>query len=690
MAQEPESGAGQDGDAALPGAVTPDWVDDEDWARMCEARAADDGSDVTGDDWDAWAPDPEDGPPPEWAGVSLAELTAQAETDAIAHAALMARLQAAGVGDGYAHRRGDPPVPGVFTGPAAGFGQARYLDGALPESALAMLADDASGEDRSFTDVTDDQLLGLLGARRRLEARQAWERLMVVAELIRRRPKPGCRLVGPARMPRVWHESAAGELRTHLHLSPQEADAMLGLAHDLLVKLPLTSAALRDGMIDLARAQLIAARCLGLTPAEARAVEKILFGDPGVGEWSRAVFRDRVARAAIQVNPQAAIRLREEAAKTRRVEVRAEFSGNATIAGRELPPAAALAASQLLTARARELRQAGLAGGMDELRVLAYLERLGVADPLCNTQGNDNAQDTDNARQNGNAPDPSGSSGSGPADPDSGPADPDSGPANPSAAADTLPGMVPGGFAARVNMTLPLATLLNLAERPGTMPGLGPIDPALVRGLAAAAARNPASTWCLTITDPQGRPVAHGCGRPPPPSNPSKHKHTSPHHQTRDGPAVTPGSPDDHGPPGGSGTIRLSTAPLTGTPGGGAGAGPDLVFALETLAGPCDHKHQAKGHDPGRMLRHLTGILNDTCTLPPCRRPASQSDYEHSTPFHEGGKTCLCEAGPVCRTDHRHKQSPGWRLEQAGSRGWFRWTTPSGRTYISGPTQYPA
>jgi hypothetical protein len=248
--------------------------------------------------------------------------------------------------------------------------------------------------------------------------------------------------------------------------------------------------------------------------------------------------------------------------------------------------------------------------------------------------------------------------------------------------------MVPGGFAARVNMTLPLATLLGLADRPGTMPGVGPIDPALVRDLAAAAARNPASTWCLTITDPQGRPLAHGCGRPPPPSNHkphAKHKQSPPGGAARDGPAAT--HSNQHGPPGESGTMRLNPAALTGAATDGARG--DLVFALETLAGPCDHKHQAKGHDPGRMLRHLTGILNATCTLPPCRRPESQSDYEHSTPFHQGGKTCLCEAGPVCRTDHQHKQSPGWHLEQAGSRGWFRWTTPSGRSYLSRPTQYP-
>jgi hypothetical protein len=90
------------------------------------------------------------------------------------------------------------------------------------------------------------------------------------------------------------------------------------------------------------------------------------------------------------------------------------------------------------------------------------------------------------------------------------------------------------------------------------------------------------------------------------------------------------------------------------------------------------------------MLRHLTGILNAHCTFPPCRRPEHTCDYEHSQPYDQGGRTCLCEAGPACRHDHRAKQAPGWQVEQAGARGWFRWTTPSGRTYLSRPTQYPA
>jgi hypothetical protein len=207
------------------------------------------------------------------------------------------------------------------------------------------------------------------------------------------------------------------------------------------------------------------------------------------------------------------------------------------------------------------------------------------------------------------------------------------------------------------------------------MPGIGVIDPALVRDLAAAASRNLRSTWCLTITDPDGRPVAHGCGRPPP-------KRGRPDHAVRGAPVFTAA---DRGPPG-TGTLRLNPAALARTP----TVGRDLEFTLEPLAGPCDHRHQAAGHDPGVMLRHLTGILNACCTFPPCRRPEAQCDYEHSVPFEAGGRTCLCEAGPVCRHNHRDKQAPGWHLEPAGSRGWFRWTTPSGRSYLSGPTRYPS
>jgi hypothetical protein len=188
----------------------------------------------------------------------------------------------------------------------------------------------------------------------------------------------------------------------------------------------------------------------------------------------------------------------------------------------------------------------------------------------------------------------------------------------------------------------------------------------------------------VTVTGSDSRPVAHGCGRPPtrkPRTRPRNHTTPTSDRAPRDGPAYIPG--DDRSPPG-TGTLRLNPAALTGT-----GAGKDLEFALESLAGPCDHANEAAGHDPGVKLRHLTGILNSCCTFSTCRRPEQTCDYEHSTPYEQGGRTCLCDAGPVCRHDHRAKQSRGWRLERGGKRGWFRWTMPSGRTYLSRPTQYP-
>ena len=61
-----------------------------------------------------------------------------------------------------------------------------------------------------------------------------------------------------------------------------------------------------------------------------------------------------------------------------------------------------------------------------------------------------------------------------------------------------------GGFAGRVTLTVPLATVAGLADRPGELAGLGPVDPWLARDLAAAAARNPKTTWCVTVTDQHG------------------------------------------------------------------------------------------------------------------------------------------------------------------------------------------
>ena len=155
--------------------------------------------------------------------------------------------------------------------------------------------------------------------------------------------------------------------------------------------------------------------------------------------------------------------------------------------------------------------------------------------------------------------------------PDDRPGAPGGKPGSP-AAAPILPALT-----ARANLTLPLATLLGLAERPGAGHGLGPLDPALVRDLAATAAGSPHSQWCTTITDSQGVAVAHGCAKP------ARTKKNRP--ASRDGPAQWAFTPtDDPGPPGGYGTWTLTL------PGGR-----ELTVKLEPIpVTDCDHRHESR------------------------------------------------------------------------------------------------
>jgi hypothetical protein len=161
--------------------------------------------------------------------------------------------------------------------------------------------------------------------------------------------------------------------------------------------------------------------------------------------------------------------------------------------------------------------------------------------------------------------------------------------------------------------------------------------------------------------------VGHGCARPA-----SRRKPGGPAP-----PGFTFTRTDLPGPPGGYGTWRLTTGHQ------------DLLIKIGPFpAGDCDHRHQAKGHDPGVMLRHLAEVRHATCTGPGCRRPAARCDFEHNTPYEAGGRTCLCNGNPKCRHDHRLKQHPRWNAEQLPG-GYVRWTAPSGRQYTTEPTRYP-
>lgn len=561
--------------------------------------------------------------------------------------------------------------PGEPARRAAPFASGSVLDDAAGCPALAAFADDAAGPDDSFGGASDDELLGVLRAWGRLEAHMAARKYAAIAELARRRPPAGRSPESPARVPTPWDEFAASELAGVLAESRSDAAGMLGLAHDLAVRLPATRAALRDGTITLEKAEIIAHATAVLDEDETRKAEAMVLGR--AGQLTPEGLRSAIARAVIAVNPEKAKNRRERGARQARVERWAEPSGNAALVGRELPPASVLAADQKVSAWARELRKAGLEGCMDALRAQAYLDLL---------------LGTDSRPLGAGGPDGPGQGGLGDPAP-SGPGT-DGGGTGPGAPAPVgpVPGTLPAGFAGRVNLTVPLATLLGLAERPGELPGLGPIDPALARDLARAAARNPRTTWCVTVTDSRGHAIGHGCAKPAP-------RDTRKHHGIRQDPPP-PGGPappgfalttiiSDHGLPGADGDGGYGTWRLTaGTPGQ-----PHLIIALAPLAThPCDHRFQARGHAPGVMLRHLTQIRYATCTGPGCRRPSARADFEHNVPYEAGGPTCLCNGNPKCRFDHRMKQDPRWKVDQRPD-GTLVWTAPSGRRWTAEPTRHP-
>ena len=252
-------------------------------------------------------------------------------------------------------------LPGESASPAAGFGPGMAMD-VLPGCAGLAVAADAAAKDDSFAGVSEGELVGLLGAWDRVEAHAAARKLAVIAELDRRNPGPE-----DAEFTADEIANALGESRTRAH-------DLMGTGGHLHTRLPGTRAALLEGTVSLGKARLIAAATALLDPAEAAAAEaKVL---DRAARLTPGGLRAAIARAVIETAPEKARERRETLARFARVERWAEDSGNAALMGRELPPDEVLAADQRITAWAGELRQAGLDGGMDELRARAYLDLL--------------------------------------------------------------------------------------------------------------------------------------------------------------------------------------------------------------------------------------------------------------------------------------------------------------------------
>ena len=264
------------------------------------------------------------------------------------------------------------PVPG--RPPRSGFSSGGGCDGAVPGPALAGSLEAATGGGHANLD--DDELIGVLAGWAKTEAWAAAGRLAAAAELAARRPA-GTRAAAAARAgkPAVWSKYCADELAVALSVSRRAAERMIPLAHDLATRLPRTRHALAEGIIGDYKAQLIAEATRVLDDAAAAEAEAAVVPGAVTGRTPGQI-RAAIGRAVLKADPEAAGKRRRDAEKDPRVELWREDAGTAAICGYGLPPDAALAADQAITAAAQALKAAGLAGTMDQLRARAYLDAL--------------------------------------------------------------------------------------------------------------------------------------------------------------------------------------------------------------------------------------------------------------------------------------------------------------------------
>jgi len=194
--------------------------------------------------------------------------------------------------------------PGESSSPAAAFGPGLALD-VLPGCAgLAAAADAAAGDD-GFAGVSEGELIGLLCAWGRVEAHAAARKLAAIAELARRNTTS------------EDEEFTADELANALGESRTRAYDLMGTAGHLDTHLPGTRAALLDGTLSMAKAQIIANATGLLDPAEARAAEDEVLDR--AARQTPGGLRAAIARAVMDVASEKAKERRENAAKDMRV-----------------------------------------------------------------------------------------------------------------------------------------------------------------------------------------------------------------------------------------------------------------------------------------------------------------------------------------------------------------------------------
>ena len=251
----------------------------------------------------------------------------------------------------------------------------------------------------------------------------------------------------------------------------------------------------------------------------------------------------------------------------------------------------------------------------------------------------------------------------------------------------TRPGRPPPGL---LDLVVPWSALAGHTAEAGHLNRIGPVTRLQACQLLVLAARSPHTEWRVVITGDDGRAVAVERARP------GWHLGSSTAETATTGVVGrvtipirerwlgTPRAAD----PAGLSPIREITAMVLRAA-TRAAARARSERSPQTQADACAHALASDSYRPPPRIRDFVSIRDVTCRFRTCGQPTWRTDLDHTKPWHKGGLTCSCNLGGCCRTHHRIKQLPGWRLEQPRP-GVFRWTTPDGRSYEVAPDPYPA
>ena len=216
------------------------------------------------------------------------------------------------------------------------------------------------------------------------------------------------------------------------------------------------------------------------------------------------------------------------------------------------------------------------------------------------------------------------------------------------------------GIEVRVGLT----TLLGLDERPGEIPGLGPILAPVARAVVNRQLRG--AEWRFAVTDGEGHLLLAGVTR----------------HRPSSLLAIAQSAGRCRG---GIVELQVSAAQLDrlaeGLVPGWAGVVTDIaaqyVGRHAVLAGLDERPYDR--FPAAALARHIQ-VRDRTCSHPGCRRPARRCDLDHTRDHARGGTTVRENLGPGCARHHLFKHELGWRLAQP-SPGIFEWTSPLGQVY---------